>query len=170
MGCPGLQTQRRSFSSASRHVNEHVVPISRLKILEKCPECSTIRPIPSSTRFCTRATTSSLTSPCALCPHHVSTSVTASRASVRPCSASCNVAVLTSAVGSNSRKPAAITVCMPWGYTAATLALMCSCTFSPQTTTRNVDEAMPRTGIAHLRPINQKLALPDERTCPDPLR
>ena len=47
------------------------MPISRLKILEKCAECRQISPMPSSTRFCTRSTISSVTSSCAMCPHQV---------------------------------------------------------------------------------------------------
>src|SRR3712207_8991242 len=54
IGWPGATTQRRSVSSW-RHFRSQVVPISRLKIFEKWPEWSTIRPIPPSTRSCTRS-------------------------------------------------------------------------------------------------------------------
>ena len=49
MGCPGATTQSLSVSSW-RHLRSQVVPISFLKIFEKCPEWSTIKPIPPSTR------------------------------------------------------------------------------------------------------------------------
>ena len=48
-----------------RRLSEQVSPIRALKILEKWPLCSTISPMPSSTRVRTFATTASETSPCA---------------------------------------------------------------------------------------------------------
>ena len=56
-------THTRSFSPISRQMSEQFVPIIRLKIFEKWPEWSTISPMPSSTRACTRSTSSSGTSP-----------------------------------------------------------------------------------------------------------
>ena len=44
------------------------------------PECSATRPMPPSTACCTRSTTASSTSSCAMWPHHVSTSVSSSTA------------------------------------------------------------------------------------------
>src|SRR5690625_3542428 len=52
-------------SSATRHLREQFVPSRRLNGLLKCPECSTIRPMPPSTACCTRSATSSATSSCA---------------------------------------------------------------------------------------------------------
>ena len=63
IGWPRLITQMRSRSPASRHFSEQGVPISLRKIFEKWPECSTISPMPSQTRFCTRSTMASLTLP-----------------------------------------------------------------------------------------------------------
>ena len=70
-----LITQTRSFSPASRHCSEQGVPMSFLKIFEKWPEWRTIRPMPCQTRSATRSTIASATSPWALWPHQVSTSV-----------------------------------------------------------------------------------------------
>ncbi|MNT57812.1 hypothetical protein D3C72_1952140 [compost metagenome] len=63
IGWRGLIAQSRSRSPASRHLSAQGVPISRLKIFEKWPECRTISPMPSQTRRATRSTTSSLTAP-----------------------------------------------------------------------------------------------------------
>ena len=62
------------------------VPSKRLKIFAWWPECKTIRPMPSRTRFCTRSTITSLTLSWAAWPHQVNTSVLARTASVNPCS------------------------------------------------------------------------------------
>ena len=51
IGWPGSTTQMRSFSPTSRHFRSQPVPISLRKILDKCPECRTISPMPSRTRF-----------------------------------------------------------------------------------------------------------------------
>ena len=56
IGCDGSTTHSRSRRPSSRHLRSHDVPISRLKIFEKWPECRTIRPMPSSTRAWTRST------------------------------------------------------------------------------------------------------------------
>ena len=47
MGWPGLTHQSRSSSPASRHLRPQPVPMSLRKILEKWPEWSTTRPMPS---------------------------------------------------------------------------------------------------------------------------
>jgi hypothetical protein len=46
MGCERLIAQSRSRSPASRQRSAQGAPMSRLKGFEKCPEWSTIRPIP----------------------------------------------------------------------------------------------------------------------------
>ena len=61
MGWPGFTTQTRSRSPASRQHSAQLVPMSRLKSFDQCPECKTINPMPASTRCCTRVTVSSST-------------------------------------------------------------------------------------------------------------
>ena len=116
IGCVAstVQTSSRSFSLRQRRVQ--LVPISLPKILDQCPECSTSSPIPDSTWRCTRSTTSSATSACAAWPHQTRTSVAASTSSVRPCSGSSRVTVVTVAPSPRlSVMPAAIVVCIPSG-------------------------------------------------------
>ena len=70
--------------------------------------------MPPSTASWTRATTASATSSWAMCPHHVSTSVSSSTSCVSPCSGCSSVAVRTCTRSpSSSVRPAAIAPCMP---------------------------------------------------------
>ena len=46
IGWAGSTTQSRSFSPSARHFRSQVVPISALKIFEKCAEWRTIEPHP----------------------------------------------------------------------------------------------------------------------------
>ena len=116
IGWAGATVQTSSISASLRQASEQVVPISRLKILEKCPECSTSRPIPPSTRWCTRSTTASSTSAWVAWPHQVRTSVESKTSSVSPCSGWSWVAVRTSTASPrSSRNPSAMAPCIPSG-------------------------------------------------------
>ena len=53
--------QRRSRSPASRQRREQGVPMRRMKGFEKWPECRTMRPMPSWTRWATRSAVASST-------------------------------------------------------------------------------------------------------------
>ena len=72
------------------------------------------RPMPASTRLYTRLTISSFTSPWAMWPHQIITSVSFTLASGRPCSGSSRVAVETFR-SVDLRRCAAIASCMPLG-------------------------------------------------------
>ena len=50
IGCPGATVQTSSVSAELRQAREHEVPISLMKILEKCAECNGSRPMPPRTR------------------------------------------------------------------------------------------------------------------------
>src|SRR5688500_4164218 len=63
-----------------------------------------------------------------MCPHQVSTSVSASTASVRPCSGSSKVATRT--VIPSERRCSAIGACRPLGYTLRTSSCDFSCLYS----------------------------------------
>ena len=116
IGWVGFTVQTSSRSCSLRQRSVQVVPISLPKIFDQCPECSTSSPMPESTCWWTRSTTSSATSPCAACPHQTSTSVLASTSSVSPCSGSASVVVLTTTLSPRfSAIPSAMVVCIPCG-------------------------------------------------------
>ena len=85
-----------------------------------------------------------------MCPHQVSTSVSASTSAASPCSGCSSVAVRTRTRSpSDSVRPAAIAACIPSGYSARTSS-RCVVDVSPHTVTRS--NSLTRTPLAGGQP------------------
>jgi hypothetical protein len=61
IGCEGFTVQTSSRSEPSRQRRLQLVPMRLVKTFDRCPEWSTINPMPASTRVRTRATVASVT-------------------------------------------------------------------------------------------------------------